>query len=115
MTKVYKCFISLCRFLSKKEAKFKMSELLLPAQSLLQAVHRLAGGVQDTLPVPDPHLPGPGLRTDGADGKQLPITTPRHPRPAVVPGCSRLHLLQVKVSNHSHNLARTDDDVMFPS
>lgn len=72
-------------------------ELLLPAERLLQAVDGLTGGLQDALSVPHANLPGSGLRTDGADGKQLPVTSPRHPWPAVVPGCGRLHLLQVHV------------------
>lgn len=72
-----------------------LAALLLPAERLLQAVDGLACGLQDALSVPDPDLPGSGLKTDGADGKQLTITSPRHPRPAVVPGGSRLHLLWV--------------------
>ena len=70
---------------------------LLPAERLLQAVDGLAGCLQNTLPVPDPDLPGSGLKTDGADSKQLTITSPRHPGRAVVPGCSGLHLLWVHV------------------
>lgn len=72
-------------------------ELLLPAERLLQAIDGLTGGLQDALSVPDPDLPGSGLKTDGTDGKQLTITSPRHPRPAVIPGCSWLHLLWVRV------------------
>lgn len=75
-----------------------MWELLLPAQRRLQAVHRLAGGLQDALPAPHPHLPGSRLGANGADGKQLAVAPPGHPRPAVVPGCGRLHLLQVKAA-----------------
>lgn len=80
-----------------------MWELLLPAQRRLQAVHRLAGGLQDALPAPHPHLPGSRLRADGTDGKQLAIAPPGHPWPVVVPGCGRLHLLQVKSSQTVSN------------
>lgn len=68
-------------------------EVLLPAQRRLQAAHGLAGGLQDALPAPHPHLPGSRLRADSADGKELTIAPPGDARPAVVPGCGGLHLL----------------------
>lgn len=73
------------------------SALLLPAERLLKAVDGFTGGLQDALSVPDSDFPGSGLKTDGADGKELTVTSPGHPRPAVVPGCGRLHLLWMHV------------------
>lgn len=71
-----------------------LAELLLPAERLLQAIDGLAGRLQDTLSVPDPDLPGSGQGADGTDGKKLTVSSPRDPRPAVVPGDSWLHLLE---------------------
>jgi len=67
---------------------------LLPAERRLQAVGRLAGGLQDPLPVPDPDLAGSGPGADGADGEQLTVASPRDPRGAVVPRRDRVNLLQ---------------------
>lgn len=90
-----------------KETKAEVTELLLPAQRLLQAIHWLAGGLQDALPAPHPNFPGSSLRADGADAKELAVTPPGHPGPAVVPGCGGLHLLSVENSqNDSGSLRR---------
>lgn len=79
---------------------FKFKDLiltfLLPAKGFLQAINGLTGGLQDTLSVPDPNLPGTSVKTDGTDGKQLAITSPRYPWPASIPGCSWLHFLRMQ-------------------
>lgn len=67
---------------------------LLPAKGFFQAIDGLTGGLQDTLSVPDPNLPGTSVKTDGTDSKQLAVTSPRYPRPASIPGCSWLHFLR---------------------
>lgn len=81
-------------FISRSNQSENQSRaLLLPAERLLQAVDGLAGRLQDALPVPHPDLPGSALRTHGADSEQLTVASPGDPWPAVVPGCSWLHLL----------------------
>lgn len=84
-----------------KDAFRIQRQLLLPAERLLQPVDGLTRGLQDALSVPHPNLPGSGLRTDGADGEQLTVTSPRHPRPPVVPRSSRLHLLCFRFTSSS--------------
>lgn len=87
-----------------RHRKLFLAKRLLPTKSLLQAVDGLAGGLQDPLSVPDPDFPGSSLGTDGADGEQLAVSSPRDPRPAIIPGRSWLHPLWARFHTNQNKL-----------